>query len=97
MNPQLDKFHFSPPEVFYFTSTRGNRMGALLNRPARQEPGEKVPVITYVYEKLTPGIHLFNARNQAFLNHGYAMLFPDVKIVVGEPGTSFVDCVVPAV
>jgi len=31
------------------------------------------------------------------LNHGYAMLLPNVKIKVGAPGTSFVKCVVPAV
>jgi dipeptidyl aminopeptidase/acylaminoacyl peptidase len=32
-----------------------------------------------------------------FLNHGYAMLQPNVKVKVGETATSFVECVVPAV
>ncbi len=54
-------------------------------------------VITYVYEKLTPGIHRFAARQQIFVTHGYAVLMPNVKVRVGRTGTSFVKAVVPAV
>ena len=54
-------------------------------------------VITYIYEKLTPGLHRFNARQQMFVGHGYAVLMPNVKIKVGETGTSYVKSVVPAV
>ena len=97
LNPQLRKFRFGSPELFRFQSAGGERLAGLLYKPMDQKAGDKVPVITYVYEKLTPGIHRFIARNQMFLNHGYALLLPDVKIKVGAPGTSFVDCVVPAV
>lgn len=97
MNPQTRRFRFSTPELFDFHNAQGERLGGLLYKPVGYEPGDKVPVITYVYEKLTPGIHRFNPRQQVFLNHGYAMLLPDVKVNVGSPGTSFVDCVVPAV
>ena len=97
LNPQLSKFRFSKPELFYYDNADGERLGALLYKPVGFKSGRKVPVITNVYEKLTPGIHRFSARRQIFLNHGYAMLLPNVKIKVGETATSFVECVVPAV
>ncbi len=97
LNPQLTNFRFSKPELFYYYNADGEKLGALLNKPVDYKPGQKVPVITNVYEKLTPRRHSFNARHQIFLNHGYAVLQPNVKIKVGAPGTSYVKCVVPAV
>lgn len=97
LNPQLAKFCFSKPELFYYYNADGEKLGGLFYKPVDYKPGQKVPVITNVYEKLTPGRHRFNARHQIFLNHGYAMLLPNVKIKVGAPGTSFVKCVVSAV
>lgn len=97
LNPQLSRFRFSKPELFYFHNADGEKLAALLYKPVDFQPGMKVPVITWVYEKLTPGIHRFNARHQIFLNRGYAVLMPNVKVKVGETATSFVKCVVPAV
>lgn len=96
LNPQLSKFDFSEPQLFHFRNADGERLGALLYRPVALPPDEPVPVITYVYEKLTPGIHRFTASHQVFLNQGFAVLMPNVKVKVGETGTSFVKSVVPA-
>ena len=95
LNPQLSDFAFSKPELLHFDNADGERLGALLYRPPGAYDG--VPVITYVYEKLTPGIHRFSARHQIFATHGYAVLMPNVKVKVGETGTSFVKSVEPAV
>jgi dipeptidyl aminopeptidase/acylaminoacyl peptidase len=97
LNPQVARFKFSKPEMFYFNSADGERLGALLYRPVGLAPSEKVPVITWVYEKLTQGIHRFNARDQMFISHGYAMLMPNVRIKVGRTADSYEKCVVPAV
>jgi dipeptidyl aminopeptidase/acylaminoacyl peptidase len=97
LNPQLARFTFSKPELFYFHNADGERLGALLYKPAGLAPGGKVPVITWVYEKLTQGIHRFDARDQMFIGHGYAMLMPNVKVKVGQTADSFEKCVVPAV
>ena len=97
LNPQLARFTFSKPELFYFHNADGERLGALLYKPAVLAPGGKVPVITWVYEKLTQGIHRFDARDQMFIGHGYAMLMPNVKVKVGQTADSFEKCVVPAV
>ena len=97
LNPQLEKFGFSKPELFHYYNGDGDKLAGLIYKPVGYREGQKAPVITYVYEKLSNGRHRFNARNQIFLNHGYAMLLPDVKIKVGETGTSFVKCAVSAV
>jgi dipeptidyl aminopeptidase/acylaminoacyl peptidase len=97
LNPQLARFRFSKPELFNFHNADGERLGALLYRPAGIDPDGKVPVITWVYEKMTPAIHRFDARDQMFISHGYAMLMPNVKVKVGRTADSFEKCVVPAV
>jgi dipeptidyl aminopeptidase/acylaminoacyl peptidase len=97
LNPQLARFKFSKPELFYFHSADGERLGALLYKPAGLGPNDKVPVITWVYEKMTPAIHRFDARHQMFISHGYAMVMPNVKVKVGQTADSFEKCVIPAV
>ena len=97
LNPQLARFSFSKPEIFYFDNADGERLGALLYKPAGMAAGDKVPVITWVYEKMTAAVHRFNARDQMFISHGYAMLMPNVKVKVGQTADSFEKCVVPAV
>lgn len=97
LNPQLARFAFSKPELFYFHNADGERLGALLYKPAHLGPNDKVPVITWVYEKMTPAIHRFGARDQMFISHGYAMLMPNVKVKVGRTADSFEKCVIPAV
>jgi dipeptidyl aminopeptidase/acylaminoacyl peptidase len=97
LNPQLAAFTFSKPELFYFYSADGDRLGALLYKPAGLRPSDKVPVITWVYEKMTPAIHRFDARHQMIISHGYAMLMPNVKVRVGQTADSFEKCVVSAV
>ncbi len=97
LNPQLARFMFSKPELFYFDNADGDRLGALLYRPAGLALNDKVPVITWVYEKLTQNRHRFNPRDQMFISHGYAMLMPNVKVKVGQTADSFEKCVVPAV
>jgi dipeptidyl aminopeptidase/acylaminoacyl peptidase len=97
LNPQLSRFAFSKPELFYFNNADGERLGALLYKPAGLGANDKVPVITWVYEKMTPAVHRFNARDQMFISHGYAMLMPNVKVKVGQTADSFEKCVVPAV
>jgi len=97
LNPQLARFAFSRPEMFWYYNADGERLGALLYKPAGLRSGDKAPVITWVYEKMTPAIHRFNARDQMFISHGYAMLMPNVKIKVGRTADSYEKCVIPAV
>ena len=95
LNPQLEKFGFTAPVMFDFHSTDGDPLRALLYKPAGARAG--VPVVTYVYEKLTPQKHRFNPEAQLHLARGYAYLMPDVLVKPGYTGDSFVKSVVPAV
>jgi len=97
LNPQLRDVAFSEPELFQFDNADGESMRALLYKPAGYQPGDKIPIVTYVYEKLTPGRNRFMPRHQLFLQHGYGILMPNVKVKVGKTGDSFVNNVVPAV
>ena len=97
LNPQLARFSFSRPELFSYDNADGERLRALLYKPAGLGPSGKAPVITWVYEKMTPAIHRFDARSQMFISHGYAMLMPNVKVKVGQTADSFEKCVIPAV
>ena len=97
LNPQLARFTFSRPELFQYHNADGERLGALLYKPASLGANDKAPVITWIYEKMTPAIHRFDARTQMVISHGYAMLMPNVKVKVGQTADSFEKCVVPAV
>lgn len=96
LNPQLENFRFVRPQTFSFYSADGDPLKALLFKPSGSAD-RPLPVITYVYEKLTPSRNRFNAEAQFYVSHGYAFLMPDVLVKVGYTGDSFVKCVVPAV
>lgn len=97
LNPQLAKYTFSRPELFEFWSADGDRLAGLLYRPSGVRADAKVPVITWVYEKMTPDIHRFSARDQMLLSHGFALMKPNVRVRVGRTADSFLSAVVPAV
>jgi dipeptidyl aminopeptidase/acylaminoacyl peptidase len=94
LNPQLSAFDFVAPEMFDFRSADGDLLQALLFRPSGTGP---VPVVTYVYEKLSSQKNRFNAEAQMHVTHGYAYLEPDVLVKAGYTGESFLKSVVPAV
>jgi dipeptidyl aminopeptidase/acylaminoacyl peptidase len=95
LNPQLAKFTFTAPVLFDFHSADGDPLRGMLYKRAGSASG--VPVVTYVYEKLTPQKNRFNPEAQLHLAQGYAYLMPDVLVKPGYTGDSFVKSVVPAV
>jgi dipeptidyl aminopeptidase/acylaminoacyl peptidase len=86
-----------------YTSAKGDKLQASLFLPASYEAGKKYPMVVYIYERLTqghfdfqtPGLGAFNRT--AYTSNGYAVLQPDIKYRVNDPGMSAVWCVVPAV
>jgi dipeptidyl aminopeptidase/acylaminoacyl peptidase len=97
LNPQLSTFQFVAPEVLEYRSADGEPLHALLFKPQGATSEHPVPVVTYVYEKLSPSKNHFNLEAQMHVSHGYSYLMPDVLVRVGETGESFVKSVVPAV
>lgn len=104
--PQQEKYAWSEEvRLIEFVSAHGDTLQAALYLPANYEPGKSYPTITYIYERLTQGLNQYvhpafpgGGFNRAmYTSNGYAVLMPDIKYQLNEPGNSAVACVVPAV
>jgi acetyl esterase/lipase len=101
--PDQDKFLWSAGvKLIDYTSTKGDKLQGALYLPANYEKGKSYPTIVYIYERLTGGMHRYqaptaNGFNRAlYTSNGYAVLMPDIKYYVNDPGRSAVWCVLPA-
>lgn len=105
-NPQQKDVAWSGGAVLInYTCENGlGKRQAALYLPAGYEKGKKYPTLTYIYEKLSQGFHVYPAPNATrysnpavFTSRGYAFLQPDIAYKINDPGRSAVWCVVPAV
>ncbi|MEZ5315968.1 MAG: prolyl oligopeptidase family serine peptidase [Vicinamibacterales bacterium] len=103
-NPFQATYAWSHSEVVDYKSTKGLPLQGALYYPANYEPGRKYPMIVYVYETLSDGVHRYVAPSDrdyynttVFTQHGYFVLQPDIVFRPREPGLSVVECVTPAV
>ena len=103
-NAFMSKYAWGRSEVVEFTSDRGLRLQGTLYYPAGYEAGRKYPMVVYLYEKLSDGVHRFVPPSDreyynttAFTSHGYLVFQPDIVFRPREPGLSVVECVGPAV
>lgn len=92
-------------KLIEYVSAKGDTLQAALFLPANYQPGKAYPTITYIYERLTQDLNAYTMPaypsggfNKAiYTSNGYAVLMPDIKYTLNDPGVSAVDCVVPAV
>ncbi len=103
-NPFLSKYAWGKSEVVEYKTARGERLQGALFYPAGYEPGKKYPMVVYLYEKLSDGVHRFVAPSErdyyntsVFTSQGYLLFMPDIVFRPREPGLSVVECVEPAV
>jgi dipeptidyl aminopeptidase/acylaminoacyl peptidase len=101
--PNQDQFLWSSgARLIDYTSAKGDRLQGALFLPANYEKGKSYPTIVYIYEKLSSGLNKYqapvaNGFNKAlYTSNGYAVLMPDIKFTVNDPGRSAVWCVLPA-
>lgn len=103
-NPQQEDFNWGKSELITYTNADGKELQAALVYPANYEPGKKYPMVVYIYEILSNGIHgyttpsirsAYNITN--FSQRDYFILRPDIVYDIDDPGVSAVKCVVPAV
>src|SRR5262249_56646092 len=70
--------------------------------PADFQPGKRYPTVVYIYEKLSDALHQYQAPNNfgfnksIYTSNGYAVLMPDIKYQLNDPGVSAVKCILPA-
>ncbi|HXT71334.1 MAG TPA: prolyl oligopeptidase family serine peptidase [Vicinamibacterales bacterium] len=106
-NEFLSKYAWTRAELVNYTITRGKQkipLQGILHYPANYEAGRKYPMVVYLYEKLSDGLHNFqNPSERDYYNGtsltqtGYFYFQPDILFTPREPGVSVVECVTAAV
>jgi dipeptidyl aminopeptidase/acylaminoacyl peptidase len=106
-NAFLSKYAWTRAELVDYVVTRGKQkipLQGILHYPANYEPGKKYPMVVYLYEKLSDGLHNFqNPSERDYYNGtsltqtGYFFFQPDIVFTPREPGVSVVECVTAAV
>ncbi|MBI4876375.1 MAG: S9 family peptidase, partial [Acidobacteria bacterium] len=103
-NPERARFLWGTSELVRFKNTDGVELKAALFKPENFDPKKKYPLLVYIYERLSQGIHSFteprpgtSINKTICASNGYLVLMPDIVYTVGSPGESALKCVLPAI
>lgn len=103
-NPQQSEFVWGKSELIEYINADGKRLKAILTKPDNFDPSKKYPLMVYIYEDLSQGLHSYSAPNVGtsinvtrYVSNGYVLLRPDISYDTGYPGESAEKCVIPAV
>jgi dipeptidyl aminopeptidase/acylaminoacyl peptidase len=106
---QRAQFIWGTSELVSFKNADGIPLKATLIKPENFDPSKKYPMIVYIYERLSQGLHDFINPNltqldpgvsinpTVYASNGYLVLMPDIVYTIGYPGQSALKCVLPAV
>jgi dipeptidyl aminopeptidase/acylaminoacyl peptidase len=100
-NPQQAEYAWGTRVLIDYTDDRGNELQATLALPAGYEPGQRYPMISYFYEKMSQRHHEYSMpvyddrpHMSTYASNGYLVLMPDIIFDEGYPGSSALDDVV---
>ncbi len=103
-NPQQAEFVWGRSEIIDYINADGKTLRAILTKPDNFDPAKKYPLMVYIYEELTQGVHGYGTPNVAtsiniprYVSNGYVILRPDIVYTTGYPGEAAEKCVIPAV
>jgi len=103
-NPFQADFAWGHSELIDYSCEFGKKVQGALYYPADYEEGRAYPMITYVYERLSQGVHRYSVPSErssynpaVWTSQGYFVLQPDIYFRGRMPGTSAVECIRPAV
>jgi dipeptidyl aminopeptidase/acylaminoacyl peptidase len=101
---QRAQFNWGSAELVSFKNTDGVPLKGLLLKPDNFDSKKKYPMIVYIYERLTQGLHAFRnpgpgtSINPTFyVSNGYLIFMPDIVYTTGYPGPSALKCVLPGI
>jgi dipeptidyl aminopeptidase/acylaminoacyl peptidase len=101
---QRDRFNWGTAELVSFKNVDGVPLKGILMKPENFDPQRKYPMIVYIYERLTQGLHSFRnpgpgtSINPTFyVSNGYLVFMPDIVYTIGYPGQSALKCVLPGI
>jgi dipeptidyl aminopeptidase/acylaminoacyl peptidase len=91
-------------ELIDYVNADGRKLRAMLIKPDNFDPTKKYPMMVYIYEQLSQGLHQYRAPNVGtsvnltrYVSNGYIVLQPDIVYDEGYPGPSAMKCVIPAI
>jgi dienelactone hydrolase len=103
-NPQQAEFVWGRSEIIDYVNSDGKKLRAILTKPDNFDPSKKYPLMVYIYEELTQGLHTYGMPNVGtsiniprYVSNGYVVLRPDIVYTTGYPGEAAEKCVIPAV
>jgi dipeptidyl aminopeptidase/acylaminoacyl peptidase len=103
-NPQQAEFVWGKSEIIEYINADGIKLRAILTKPDNFDPTKKYPMMVYIYEQLSQGLHSYSAPNVGtsvnvtrYVSNGYVVLRPDIVYNTGYPGEDAEKCVIPAV
>jgi dienelactone hydrolase len=101
---QQNAFVWGKSELIDYLNADGKKLRAILTKPDNFDPTKKYPLMVYIYEELTQGLHSYSAPNVGtsiniprYVSNGYVLLRPDIVYTTGYPGEAAEKCVIPAV
>jgi dipeptidyl aminopeptidase/acylaminoacyl peptidase len=103
-NPQKSELLWGKAELVGFKNSDGMTLSSILIKPENFDPSKKYPMIVYIYERLSQGLHRFvdprpghSINASYYASNGYLVLMPDIAYTIGYPGQSAMKCVLPAI
>ncbi len=104
-NPQQAQYNWGKSELIEYVNADGKKLKAILTKPEDFDPSKKYPMLVYIYEQLSQGLHRYvppapggsSINVTRYASNGYIILQPDIVYDLGYPGQSALKCVLPAV
>ena len=104
LGKQKEPFIWGTAELVRFKNTDGVPLTGMLVKPENFDPNKKYPLMVYIYEKLSDGLHRFvnpapgqNVNASVYASNGYLVFMPDIVYTIGHPGQSALKCVLPGI
>ena len=101
---QRAAFNWGTAELVSFKNADGVPLKGILLKPDNFDPRKKYPMIVYIYERLSQGLHQFRNPGPGtsinptyYVSNGYLIFMPDIVYTIGYPGQSALKCVLPGV
>src|SRR6201991_196248 len=101
---QRANYPWGTAEMVSFKNTDGVPLKGVLLKPDNFDARKKYPMIVYIYERLSQGLHQFRnpgpgtSINPSFyVSNGYLVYMPDIVYTIGYPGESALKCVLPGI
>ena len=101
---QRAAFKWGTSELIGFRNVDGVPLKGLLLKPDNFDPKKKYPMIVFIYERLSQGLHQFRSPSPGttinptyYVSNGYLVYMPDIVYTIGYPGHSALKCVLPGI